>query len=73
MGLHTLLDDVAMGLALKPQASGGEAQLVADHGVQRFTADWNNPSHRVKRLLAEFLGVAGGELLIEGTLALRLG
>jgi hypothetical protein len=37
---------------LKPQASGGEGQLVANYGVQRFTADWNNPSHRGRRLLA---------------------
>jgi hypothetical protein len=43
-------------LNLKPQASGGEGQLVANYGPQRFTADWNNPSHRAKRLLAELLG-----------------
>ena len=51
---------------LKPQASGGEGQLVTDYGVQRFTADWDNPSHRGKRLLAEFLGVAGLMVILSG-------
>jgi hypothetical protein len=55
---------------LKPQASGGEGQLVADYGVQRFTADWNNPSQRVKRLLAEFLGVAGLMVILSGVAAI---
>jgi hypothetical protein len=40
----------------KPQTSGGDGQLVTSYGVERFAADWNNPSHRSKRLLAEFLG-----------------
>ncbi|HYZ81905.1 MAG TPA: aquaporin [Solirubrobacteraceae bacterium] len=53
-------------LNLKPQSSGGEGQLVADYGVQRFTADWDNPSHRAKRLLAEFLGVAGLMVILSG-------
>ena len=55
---------------LKPQASGGEGQLVANYGVQRFTADWNNPSHRGRRLLAEFLGVAGLMVILSGVAAI---
>ena len=51
---------------LKPQASGGEGQLVTNYGVQRFTADWNNPSHRGRRLLAEFLGVGGLMVILSG-------
>jgi glycerol uptake facilitator-like aquaporin len=51
---------------LKPQMSGGEGQLVTNYGVQRFVADWNNPSHRGKRLLAEFLGVAGLTVILSG-------
>jgi glycerol uptake facilitator-like aquaporin len=51
---------------LKPQTSGGEGQLVTSYGVERFTADWNNPSHRSKRLLAEFLGVAGLMVILSG-------
>ena len=51
---------------LKPQASGGEGQLVASYGAERFTADWDNPSHRVRRLLAEFLGVAGLMVILSG-------
>ena len=55
---------------LKPQASGGEGLLVAHYGVQRFTADWDNPSHRGKRLLAEFLGVAGLMVILSGVAAI---
>ncbi|HEY2479165.1 MAG TPA: aquaporin, partial [Solirubrobacterales bacterium] len=55
---------------LKPQASGGEGRLVASYGVQRFTADWDNPSHRAKRLLAEFLGVAGLMVILSGVAAI---
>ena len=61
---------LAQPLNLKPQASGGEGQLVANYGVQRFTADWNNPSHRGKRLLAEFLGVAGLMVILSGVAAI---
>ncbi|HEY2656025.1 MAG TPA: aquaporin [Solirubrobacteraceae bacterium] len=57
-------------LNLKPQASGGEGQLVANYGLQRFTADWNNPSHRGKRVLAEFLGVAGLMVILSGVAAI---
>ena len=55
---------------LKPQASGGEGQLVTSYGVQRFTADWNNPAHRGRRLLAEFLGVAGLMVILSGVAAI---
>ena len=55
---------------LTPQSSGGEGQLVTNYGVQRFTADWDNPSHRGKRLLAEFLGVAGLMVILSGVAAI---
>jgi glycerol uptake facilitator-like aquaporin len=55
---------------LTPQASGGESHLIADYGVQRFIADWDNPSHRGKRLLAEFLGLAGLMVILSGVAAI---
>ena len=57
-------------MVLKPQALGGEGQLVTNYGVQRFTADWDNPSHRGKPLLAEFLGVAGLMVILSGVAAI---
>ncbi len=37
----------------------GKAALIAQVGGQRGYADWTNPGHRLRRLLAEFLGMAG--------------
>jgi glycerol uptake facilitator-like aquaporin len=37
----------------------GEAALMRQVGPQRFKADWNSPEHRIRRLLAEFIGAAG--------------
>ena len=35
----------------------GKAALIASVGGQRSYADWTNPDHRLRRLLAEFLGM----------------
>jgi aquaporin Z len=37
----------------------GRAALIASVGGQRGWADWANPRHRLRRLLAEFIGMAG--------------
>jgi glycerol uptake facilitator-like aquaporin len=37
----------------------GKAALVESVGGSRGYADWTNPDHRLRRLLAEFIGMAG--------------
>jgi len=37
----------------------GQAALRSQIGETRFNADWKNPQHRMRRLLAEFIGTAG--------------
>ena len=37
----------------------GKAALIASVGGMRSYADWTNPDHRLRRLLAEFIGMAG--------------
>jgi aquaporin Z len=37
----------------------GKAALIVSVGGQRSYADWTNPHHRLRRLLAEFIGMAG--------------
>ena len=37
----------------------GKAALIASAGGQRGYADWTNPDHRPRRLLSEFIGMAG--------------
>jgi MIP family channel proteins len=44
-----------------PSTSGtvGRAALIASVGGQRGWADWTKPDHRLRRLLSEFIGMAG--------------
>ena len=44
----------------------GKAALIASIGGQRGYADWTNPNHRLRRLLAEFIGVAGLTFVLSG-------
>jgi aquaporin Z len=44
----------------------GRAALINSVGGQRGYADWANPHHRVRRLLSEFIGVAGLTFIISG-------
>src|ERR1700678_604554 len=44
----------------------GKAALIASVGGQRGYADWTNPDHRLRRLLAEFIGVAGLTFILSG-------
>jgi MIP family channel proteins len=44
----------------------GKAALIASVGGQRSFADWTNPHHRARRLLAEFIGMAGLTFVLSG-------
>jgi glycerol uptake facilitator-like aquaporin len=48
----------------------GKAALVASVGGQRSYADWTNPDHRLRRLLAEFIGMAGLTFILSGSAAI---
>ena len=48
----------------------GKAALIASVGGQRGYADWANPEHRLRRLLAEFIGVAGLTFILSGGAAI---
>lgn len=44
----------------------GKAALIASVGGRRGYADWTNPDHRLRRLLAEFIGVSGLTFILSG-------
>jgi len=44
----------------------GKAALIASIGGQRGYADWTNPDHRLRRLLSEFIGMAGLTFVLSG-------
>jgi len=48
----------------------GKAALIASVGGQRAFADWTNPNHRLRRLLAEFIGMAGLTFILSGAAAI---
>ena len=48
----------------------GRAALIASVGGQRGWADWANPQHRLRRLLAEFIGMAGLTFVLSGGAAI---
>src|SRR6266481_526326 len=48
----------------------GKAALIASVGGQRGWADWTNPDHRLRRLLAEFIGMAGLTFVLSGGAAI---
>ena len=48
----------------------GKAALIASVGGQRGWADWANPDHRLRRLLAEFIGMAGLTFVLSGGAAI---
>jgi glycerol uptake facilitator-like aquaporin len=59
------------GKAVRPTGMEaiGKAALIASVG-QRGYADWTNPDHRLRRLLAEFIGVAGLTFILSGGAAI---
>ncbi|MGP0047397.1 MAG: MIP/aquaporin family protein [Solirubrobacteraceae bacterium] len=48
----------------------GKAALIASVGGQRGYADWTNPEHRLRRLLSEFIGMAGLTFVLSGGAAI---
>jgi MIP family channel proteins len=44
----------------------GKAALISSVGGQRGYADWKNPDHRLRRLLSEFIGMAGLTFVLSG-------
>jgi aquaporin Z len=48
----------------------GKSALIASVGGQRGYAGWTNPDHRLRRLLAEFLGMAGLTFILSGGAAI---
>ena len=55
-----------------PSPPIGKAALIASFGGQRGFADWANPDHRRRRLLAEFLGTAGLTFILSGGAAIHV-
>jgi len=56
--------------AVGQQELAGKAALIASVGGQRGYADWTNPDHRARRLLSEFLGMAGLTFVLSGGAAI---
>ena len=56
--------------AANQQELAGKAALVASVGGQRGWADWTNPDHRLRRLLSEFIGMAGLTFVLSGGAAI---
>jgi len=48
----------------------GKAALIASVGSTRGYADRTNPNHRLRRLLAEFIGMAGLTFILSGAAAI---
>ena len=44
----------------------GEQALIASVGGARYFADWTKPDHRLRRLLAEFIGTSGLTFALSG-------
>jgi glycerol uptake facilitator-like aquaporin len=65
---------VADDAATPPSGSAltGKAAFVASVGGQRGYADWTNPDHRFRRLLSEFLGMAGLTFVLSGGAAVLI-
>jgi glycerol uptake facilitator-like aquaporin len=48
------------------RAPVGKAAFIASIGGERGYADWTNPDHRLRRLLSEFIGMAGLTFILSG-------
>lgn len=48
----------------------GKTALIVSVGGSRGFADWTNPDHRLRRLLAEFIGMAGLTFILSGGAAI---
>ena len=56
--------------AASQQDLAGKAALIASVGGARGYADWTNPDHRLRRLLSEFIGMAGLTFVLSGGAAI---
>src|SRR5258707_5647572 len=59
----------AVGRVTRSWKPAGKAALIASVGGQRGYADWTNPDHRLRRLLSEFIGMAGLTFVLSGAAA----
>ena len=48
----------------------GKAAFIASVGGARGYADWTDPDHRLRRLLSEFIGMAGLTFILSGGAAI---
>jgi glycerol uptake facilitator-like aquaporin len=48
----------------------GERALIASVGGERYFADWKKPDHRLRRLVAEFIGTSGLTFVLSGGAAI---
>jgi glycerol uptake facilitator-like aquaporin len=48
----------------------GKSALIMSVGGRRGFADWTNPAHRLRRLLSEFIGMAGLTFILSGGAAI---
>jgi glycerol uptake facilitator-like aquaporin len=58
------------GIASNGSEPIGKAALIASVGGQRGYADWTNRDHRFRRLLSEFIGMAGLTFVLSGGAAI---
>src|SRR5258708_35691495 len=56
----------AAGQVSRSSEPAGKAAFIASVGGQRGYADWTNPDHRLRRLLSEFIGMAGLTFVLSG-------
>ena len=54
----------------RERALVGKAALIHSVGGERGFADWTNPDHRLRRLLSEFIGLAGLTFILSGCAAI---
>jgi putative intracellular protease/amidase len=62
--------DAQVDRAARAMDPVGKAALIASVGGARGYADWTNPDHRLRRLLSEFIGMAGLTFVLSGGAAI---
>jgi aquaporin Z len=62
--------DTKTGPSARMMEPIGKAALIASVGGTRGYADWTNPGHRLRRLLSEFIGMAGLTFVLSGGAAI---
>jgi hypothetical protein len=62
--------DTKTGRSARDTEPIGKAALIASVGGTRGYADWTNPGHRLRRLLSEFIGMAGLTFVLSGCAAI---